>query len=204
LTPQGSDLNHSTAQLPRRGTIVSRWLGRSFLQFSGWSINGHFPDVRKLIVVVAPHTSNWDFVFGIAAVFALGLKVNWMGKNSLFKGGLGPIMRWLGGIPVDRSKPNGVVGQLVDEFSRREQLLLGITPEGTRSRVDRWKTGFYHLAIQARVPLVPAYMDYRLKQLVILDPLPVTGAIDNDLVVLREVFASVTPKRPENYNPEFC
>jgi 1-acyl-sn-glycerol-3-phosphate acyltransferase len=199
------NFSHSSlGQLPRRGTGISRWLGRFFLRLSGWRINGQFPEVRKLIVVVAPHTSNWDFVYGIATVFALGLKVHWIGKHSLFKGGLGPIMRWLGGIPVDRSKPNGVVGQLADEFRLREQLLLGITPEGTRSRVERWKTGFYHLAMQAQVPLVPAYMDYRLKQLVILKPFAVTGAMQQDLVALQDVFAAVTPKRPENYNPEFC
>jgi 1-acyl-sn-glycerol-3-phosphate acyltransferase len=201
---QGGNLTQSAELLPRRRTKIGRWLGGAFLQLSGWSITGQFPDVRQLIVVVAPHTSNWDFVYGIAAVFALGLKVNWIGKNSLFKGGLGPIMRWLGGISVDRSKPNGVVGQMVDEFRQREQLLLGITPEGTRSRVHRWKTGFYHLASQTRVPLVPVYMDYRLKQLVILAPSPVTGVMETDLAALREVFAAVTPKRPENFNPDFC
>jgi len=167
----------------------------------GWGISGTFPEQPKLLVIVAPHTSNWDFVFGIAAVIALRIDANWVGKHTLFKGVCGPIMTWFGGIPVDRRKAHGVVDQLVAEFQQREHLFLGITPEGTRSRVDRWKTGFYHIARHAMIPLVPVCFDYRLKQIVICPPFDLSGSIEQDLVRLQQVFAKATPKIPAKFNP---
>lgn len=189
--------------LPRCGNPFSAWLGRTILKVYGWTITGQLPEQPKLLVIVAPHTSNWDFVFGIAAVFALRIDANWVGKHSLFKWGLGPLMKWFGGVPVDRRKAHGVVAQLVTEFKQREHLFLGITPEGTRSRVERWKTGFYHIAQQAQVPLVPAFVDYRLKQIVICPPFVITGNQPDDFLALQEVFSAATPKNPVKFNPQF-
>jgi len=193
---------HGRQSLPRRGNRLTAWFGRTFLRLCGWSIQGTLPEVPKLLVVIAPHTSNWEFIYGIAAVFALRLDANWIGKHTLFKGPFGPIMQWFGGVPVDRRKAHGIVGQLVDEFNQRNHLFLGITPEGTRSRVKRWKTGFYHLAQQAGVPVIPVYFDYRLKRIVICDSFPLSGRLHDDLAGLQELFAPVTPKNPAKYNPQ--
>lgn len=190
--------------LPRRGNRLTALIGRGVLRLGGWRIEGGLPEVPRQLVIVAPHTSNWDFVIGIAAVFALRLDAHWVGKHTLFKGLLGPIMRWFGGLPVDRRKSHGAVGQLVDEFRGRERLFLGMTPEGTRSRVARWKTGFYHVAREAEVPLVPIGFDYRRKQVCIFLPFPLTGDLDADLARLQVLFAGVTPKFPHNFNPRFA
>lgn len=112
-------------------------------------------------------------------------------------------MRWLGGIAVDRRHPQGVVGALVEQFQQRDRLLLAITPEGTRSRVERWKTGFYHLAIEAGVPLVPAYFDFQHKQLVICEPFAITGDLAADLLRLQQIYSSSHPRHPANFNPQF-
>jgi len=189
--------------LPRRGNLFSVWLGRTVLKLYGWKIVGQLPEQPKMLVIVAPHTSNWDFVFGIAAVIALRIDANWIGKHTLFKWGLGPLLRWLGGVPVDRRKAHGVVAQLVAEFDLRKHLFLGITPEGTRSRVERWKTGFYHIAQQAQVPLVPAFLDYRLKQIVLCPPFVITGNQPDDFSALQEVFSVATPKNPAQFNSRF-
>jgi len=188
-------------RMPRRGARLSAWFGRMILDVFGWSIRGTLPERSKLLVIVAPHTSNWDFVIGIAAVFALSIDANWIGKHTLFRGAGGPVMRWFGGIPVDRRMAHGVVAQLVDEIRNRDHLFLGITPEGTRSRVDRWKTGFYHIATQAGIPLLPVCFDYRLRQIIISPPFDPSGNLEADLDYLQRLFASVTPKIPSNYNP---
>jgi 1-acyl-sn-glycerol-3-phosphate acyltransferase len=118
------------------------------------------PDCGKLVIIAAPHTSNWDFVFGMTGAFALGLELHWMGKHTLFKPPLGGVMRWLGGLAIDRRAAHGVVEQVADEFARRGQLLLVVTPEGTRSKVERWKTGFWHIARAAGVPILLGGLDY--------------------------------------------
>ena len=189
-------------RLPRRGNRLTACFGRVILKLCGWNIRGALPEQPKLLVIVAPHTSNWDFVIGIAAVVALCLDANWVGKHTLFRGVCGKVMTWFGGIPVDRRMAHGVVDQLVAEFQQREHLFLGITPEGTRSRVDRWKTGFYHIARQANIPLVPVCFDYHLKQMVIFPPFSLSGDLEHDLVNLQQVFAEATPKIPSNYNTQ--
>lgn len=135
-------------------------LARRLLGLAGWRVEGEFPDSPKFVLVVAPHTSNWDFVIGILAMFAVGLRASWLGKHSVFRFPLTPVFRWLGGEPVDRSAPHGTVGTAIDHFRTRPQWVLALSPEGTRRRVDRWKTGFYRIAVGAGVPIVPVTMDY--------------------------------------------
>lgn len=145
--------------VPRRGNRATRWLGRVLLRLLRWRFVGEFPNRSRMVLIVAPHSSNWDFIVGVAVMFALGFEARWVGKKELFRWPLGVLMRWLGGIPVDRSSPQGLVGQLRDTLGRQDRFIIGITPEGTRKRVAEWKTGFYHIARDMDLPIAPAYFD---------------------------------------------
>lgn len=146
--------------------LVSPFLklsSRLGLQLAGWKTEGKPPTEKNYVLVAAPHESNVDLVLLLAIAFVLDFKLYWMGKHSLFKGPLGPVMRWLGGVPVDRSKANNLVEQMVGQFEQINELVLTVTPEGTRSQVDRWKTGFYHIAQGANVPVALGFVDYKNK-----------------------------------------
>ncbi len=149
--------------VPRRGGPVRRGLGRLILRLLGWRMTGTLPDVPKFVIIAAPHTSNRDFILGMSLVFVQSLDAKWIGKESLFRGPLGPFLRWLGGIPVDRSSPQGVVGDSVAAFQARERMILAIAPEGTRKAVTRWKTGFHRIALGAGVPIVSGFFDNQRK-----------------------------------------
>jgi 1-acyl-sn-glycerol-3-phosphate acyltransferase len=146
--------------LPRRGTALGRAVGRLVLRALGWRVVGAFPDASKLVLIAAPHRSNWDFVVGLAAKTALGLDVSWLGKHTLFRNPWGVLFRWWGGIPVDRGASHDMVTQVVQSFGRRDSLALAIAPEGTRAPGVRWKTGFWHIARGAGVPIVPVAFDW--------------------------------------------
>ncbi len=163
----------------------------------GWRFAGGIPNVSKAVVIVAPHTSNWDFLLGIAGVFAVGVRFSFLGKHTLFRGISGVFMRWLGGIPVDRRASSGVVDQTVDLFNNRDWLLLGLSPEGTRSRVDRWRTGFYHIANGAGVPIVPVSFDYSTRVIHFGQALMPSGDMGNDLAALKVFFVGVTGRRSD-------
>ena len=149
------------------------------------------PNLSKFVIIAAPHTSNWDFVIGIAAKFALGLRVLWLGKNSLFRGPFGALMRALGGIAVDRTTSNDVVDVIVREFANRDGFVLAVAPEGTRSTVERWRTGFYHIAHGARVPIVTVALNAEARALQIGAPFITTGDIEADLRQLQGRFLGV-------------
>jgi 1-acyl-sn-glycerol-3-phosphate acyltransferase len=147
-------------QIPLRGNGLTRALGRAALRTMGWTVEGEVPNLPKFVVAVAPHTSNWDFVVGIAAMFALDLRIGYLSKHTLFRWPFGVFMRWTGGIPVDRSSRHGVVGESVTAFSRMERRILAIAPEGTRSRVGQFRSGFLQIARGAGVPVVLVALDY--------------------------------------------
>jgi 1-acyl-sn-glycerol-3-phosphate acyltransferase len=149
--------------LPRRSNPLTRWLGRGVFAGMGWRIEGEFPNRSKVVVALVPHSSNMDFLLTVAVLWGLGLKSAFLMKHSLFWFPLGGLLRWLGGIPVDRRRAGGMVGQMVEEFSRRPRLVLGITPEGTRSKVAEFKQGFARIATEAKVPVLPAVLNYRTK-----------------------------------------
>ena len=182
-------------EIPRTGSSVSRALGHGVLSLMGWSVTGEIPNIRKLVIIAAPHTSNWDFVVGVAAKLALRLDVMWLGKDTLFRGPLGSLMRRLGGRPVDRSSSHDVVKDVVQEFERRERLVLALAPEGTRKRVERWRTGFYHIAHNARVPIVPVALNFGEKEIQIGAPFTTTGDVDADIRALQQRFAGVRGRR---------
>lgn len=149
------------------------------------------------MAIIYPHTSNWDFVIGILARRAIGLRAQWVGKDSLFRFPLGPLMRWLGGIPVDRRQRSGFTAQLVEEIRRRPSICLALAPEGTRSRATHWRSGFYHVAFGAAVPVGLAFIDYRSRRIGITRWLELTGDLDRDLAVIREFYADKIGRFPD-------
>lgn len=159
-------------------------------------MEGEFPNLSKMVACVAPHTSNWDFVVGLATAFALRLRVSFLGKHSLFKGPLGWWMRKIGGIPVERCAPQGLVQQVADVFARQD-MVLGVAPEGTRKKVENWKSGFLHIARAANVPVLLIYLDYK-KKVIGFGPLMEIGDdIAVEMAKIREFYAGVAAKYPE-------
>ncbi len=172
------------------------FLGRALLAALRFRVEGQVPDVPKFVIAVAPHTSNWDFVVGAATMFALDLRLAFIGKHTLFRPPFGGLMRWMGGIPVDRASAHGVVAQSVEAFERMERRVLAIAPEGTRKRMPQFKSGFLHIARGARVPVVLASLDYEAR-CVRLGPTIVPGEdVEGDRKRIEAHFASVRGKRP--------
>jgi 1-acyl-sn-glycerol-3-phosphate acyltransferase len=183
-------------RVPRRGSAFALALGRAILRFYGWSVVGEVPNLPKFVIAVAPHTSNWDFVFGASTMFALDLKLAFIGKHTLFVWPLAPVLRWMGGIPIDRQAARGVVAESVAAFRDAGERVLVIAPEGTRKRVERFKTGFLHIARGAGVPVVLAALDYENK-CVRLGPTIEPGAdIEADRERIESYFAPVRGKHP--------
>lgn len=147
-------------QIPLRGSRLLRGMGHGLLRILGWRVEGEVPNLPKMVIAVAPHTSNWDFVVGAAAMFALDLRLAFLGKHTLFRWPFGAVLRWMGGIPVDRASPHGVVGESVAAFARVERRILAIAPEGTRRQVKQFKSGFLQIARGAGVPVLLASLDY--------------------------------------------
>ncbi len=181
---------------PRRGNVATRALGRVALKAFGWRLEGTFPDLPKFVVVGAPHTSNYDFLVTMATLFALGADAKWLAKHSLFRPPLGVLFRWMGGIPVNRGVQSGVVTASVAAFAEREALILCVAPEGTRSGVRSWRTGFYHIAVGARVPIVPCSADYATRVVRIGAPHLTTGDQEEDFARIRAFFRGVRGKHP--------
>ena len=179
------------AAVPRRGNAASRGLSRLLLRLWRWRVVGQFPDVPKAVLVVAPHTSNWDFLACMLAMFAVGLRLNWIGKHTLFRWPLRPLLLWLGGIPVRRDSRSGTVATLVETFRQRETLLLAIAPEGTRRAVKEWRMGFAHIAAGAGVPVVPIGLDWTHRELVLGPAIPLSGDLDAAASALRSWFPPV-------------
>jgi len=164
-------------------------------------VTGAFPDISKFVVIVAPHTSNWDFVVGLLAYLAIEVDASWLGKDSIFRWPFGPILRGFGGIPVDRASPHNVVQLSIAEFNRRDQLVLALAPEGTRRRVPSWRSGFYHIAVGARVPIVTAALDFGHRELAVGPTYQPTGDYTADIAILAGRFSAIAARRPELYEP---
>jgi 1-acyl-sn-glycerol-3-phosphate acyltransferase len=173
-------------------------LAYSLLSLLGWRVNVRWPPEPRGVIVVYPHTSNWDFPVGIVARYALGLPVHWLGKDSLFRGPLGRVFRKWGGIPVNRRESTGFIGQLQAAFAAHPWMWIVITPEGTRSRTDYWKSGFYHLARAADVPVGLAYIDFHARVVGLTEYLRMTGDVAHDLDRIRAAYAGKVGKTPEN------
>ncbi|MBS0463160.1 MAG: lysophospholipid acyltransferase family protein [Proteobacteria bacterium] len=173
---------------PRTGNAFTRWFGRSVLRMGGWKISGSFPNQRKLVIIVAPHSTWWDGVWGLAAKLALGVRVLVIGKRELFHGPLGWLLRRFGAIPVDRARAHGVVEMVVRSFAQTDTLWFVVAPEGTRKPVPRWKTGFWHIARAADVPVQCVYFHYPERTIGIGPLLAMSADEHADVARLREFY----------------
>lgn len=190
----------SPQRLPRRGNRTSRALAGVILRLWRWRVDGLFPDVPKAVIVVAPHTSNWDLIAGALAMLALGLRISWLVKHTVFRWPLAPVLRWLGGVPIRRNEGAGTVGQVVALFDERPALLLALTPEGTRRAVPRWRSGFSRIAAGAEVPAIPVALDWGRRHIRIGPTLTLTGDPEKDETDLRSWFAGTVARRPDKTN----
>ncbi len=157
----------------------------------GWSFKGGLPKDKKYVMIAAPHTSNWDFILGMLARSALGEKIHFLGKHTLFILPWGWFFKALGGSPVHRGKNNNLVNAAVILFNQKDEYKLALAPEGTRSVVTRWKMGFYHIAHQAKVPIVCIGLDYTNKQFSFTDPIHTTGDMEQDMSVVYHFYENI-------------
>ena len=167
------------------------------LKISGWRKEGRLPDIPKYVVTGAYHTSNWDFPLGILFAFAFRANMRWMGKDSLFRWPFHSLFRWMGGIPIDRTNAHGVVAESVRAFNENGRMIMAIAPEGTRRKVDTWKKGFYYIALNARVPILLASLDFGRKVAGIGPLVTPSGDIEADMEIIRDFYANVTARHPE-------
>ena len=192
---------HRTIFDTRVVNTTLRRLSLTVLKITGWKIEGALPaHVSKCVVIAAPHTSNWDLPYTLMVAFALRLQIYWMGKSSIFSFPFGVLMRWLGGIAVNRSQASNLVDSCAQALVQAEgQVHLVVPPEGTRSKTRYWKTGFYYIALQAKVPIVMAYMDYSRKVSGLGPLFYPTGDIDKDMVAIRAFYAPFKGKNAEQF-----
>jgi 1-acyl-sn-glycerol-3-phosphate acyltransferase len=178
-----------------------RAVSRSFLRLNGWKVEGSLPlEARKCVLIAAPHTSNWDLPYTLMVAFVLNLNIYWMGKHSLFAFPFGPVMRWLGGIAVDRSRSTNLVSASAMALKAADgPVQLVVPPEGTRGRTTHWKTGFYYIALEAGVPIVLAYMDYARKVSGLGPVFVPTGDVDADMAEIKRFYAGVKGRRPQHF-----
>lgn len=184
---------------PLHGHRLTRAIGHLLLRLWRWRITGELPALPRFVIIVAPHTSNWDFPVGAAAKFALGLQAHWFGKDTLFRGPLGVWMRHIGGEPVDRAAPGGVVGAAVARIRATAQYVLALSPEGTRRRVTRWRTGFHAIARGAGIPIVPVALDWSRREVRIGDPFWPTDDLAADLPRLAAFYDASMAHTPALY-----
>jgi 1-acyl-sn-glycerol-3-phosphate acyltransferase len=181
--------------IPRTHGALAQAIGRLWLRAGRWRLAGEVPDVRQAIIIVAPHTSNWDFTLGLAIKFILRLKARWLGKDAIFKSPLGGFFKQIGGIPIDRSAANNVVQASVDAFRATPNMLLVLSPEGTRTARMKWKSGFYHIARGANVPVIPVVFDWGTKVVTFLPPQRMDDSAEVEIARLQALFSGVRGKR---------
>ncbi len=177
--------------------IITKFIALSYLKIMGWEASGDVPVEPKFVLIAAPHTSNVDFPIMMALAFFYGVRIHWIGKKSLFPGPGKYVARYLGGIPVDRSKPGGMVGETIRTYEEADELIIVIPPEGTRGAGKGWKSGFYHIANGAHVPICCGYLDYRTKRGGFGPIIHVTGNIDADMDRIRDFYKDITGRFPE-------
>lgn len=160
----------------------------------GWKIVGKLPEIPQYVLIVAPHTSNWDLIIGLLARFAVNTRIHFLVKKEIFVFPLNLLMRALGGIPIDRSISKHRVERIVERFHNNDHFILGLAPEGTRSPVKRWKFGFYHIAQEAQIPIVMVGMDYTSKEVRVAPPLKPGDDLKEDYEVMLDFFKTIRGK----------
>ncbi len=184
-------------------TALVRGLSRLVFALTGWRAVGAPPrDTPKYVLICAPHTSYWDGFWMLGSASLLGIELRFLGKHQMFKGPLGWLMKGLGAVPVIRSQRQNTVQQAAEWFKSSDAFLLGVAPEGTRKLTGGWKTGFYWIAVEAKVPIACAFIDYGTKTGGFLDDLiHPTGDIEQDFAMFQKAYAKITPKFPEQMSP---
>jgi 1-acyl-sn-glycerol-3-phosphate acyltransferase len=175
---------------------LMRWTALMVFKCAGWKVEGEKPEAAKYVAIAAPHTSNWDFLYTLCLAFIYRINPRIMMKDAWFFWPLGPVLRWLGAMPVDRSKSKNVVGQSIDAFNRSDRMVLVVPPSGTRRKVTHWKSGFYHIANGAQVPIALGFLDYRRKRGGFGPTLVPTGDIHGDMGIIQRFYEPVTGKYP--------
>jgi 1-acyl-sn-glycerol-3-phosphate acyltransferase len=183
--------------VPRRGTAFSQRVGELWLRLLGWKVTGEFPSVPKAVFIGAPHTSNRDGIVAAAVILSLRLKIRIMAKAELFKGPMAPFFRWLGVMPVYRSKSQGLVEQSANYLKQAENFYLGIAPEGTRHGSPEFKRGFYLIAVKAGVPIIPFILDFGNKELRLTPAFYPTGDMAADIATIIERYRGVIGANPD-------
>ena len=173
---------------PRSGGAFSRWLGRSILRLGGWTIEGNFANEPRMVLIAAPHSSGWDAVWGLAVKLAMGVDIAFLAKAELFRGPLGWLLRRLGGIPVDRARAHGAVEQAASSLRQAERMWFVLAPEGTRKRVEHWKSGFWHIARAAKVPVFCAWFHYPDRTVGLGQLFEMSADLDADMARIREYY----------------
>lgn len=176
---------------------MKRRLARLGLRVTRWSSDGLPPDEPKYVTIAAPHTTNWDLLYLLLHAWSHGLRISWLGKDTLFRGPAGWVLRGVGGIPVRRDRRSGMVASIADEFRARPELIVVIPPEGTRKAAPRWKSGFYEIAVAADVPIVCSYLDYARRVGGFGPVVRPTGDIEADMVPIREFYTGIRGKYPD-------
>lgn len=183
------------------GTGWDHRFAAACLRRGKWTIGHPPPRLDKYVAVAAPHTEWWDGFWMLCFAWWWGLRINWLAKNSVMRWPVAGLLRRTGVVPVDRSAPQGLVGQIVEQFEQRERLVLSIPPEGTRVRREYWKSGFYHIARQADVPVCLSYLDYAKRVAGFGPCFRLTGDVRADMDRIREFYAGISGKIPENFTP---
>lgn len=178
-----------------------KWLAERYLKIRGWKFIGSLPEIDKLIVIGAPHTSNWDFVIYLAAISHWNFRPRYLGKHTLFQGPFGWLFRRWGGIPVDRRQQGGMIGQVAQTFAENETIALVLAPEGTREAAPEWKSGFLAIAEAVDAPIVPARVNFEKKEIVLGDPISHHGDTTSTMDAIREFFADAVGKNAEGKGP---
>tara|TARA_B100000405_G_scaffold209258_1_gene147445 strand:+ start:71 stop:661 length:591 start_codon:yes stop_codon:yes gene_type:complete len=177
---------------------ISQWIGRAVLKSMGWKVAGSIPNEKKILIVAAPHTSNWDFVIGMGALLGLNAKIRWIGKHTLFKPGISWFFRWLGGIPVNRKNPASLIEDVSNMIKKDRGLMIGVAPEGTRKKINRWKTGFLRIAKTTQSKILFISIDAPSKTIKIANTLfTPTEDKENDLEFVKSYFRNFKGINPD-------
>ncbi len=191
-----SIMHHKTVHDAPVWKTVMRWLALIIFRCTGWRPAGERPSISSYVIIAAPHTSNWDFLYTVCLAFILEIKPFIMMKAAWFRWPGGPFLKWLGAIPVDRSRSTDVVARSIQAFREDPRMVLVVPPSGTRRKVIYWKTGFYHIARGANVPIVLGYLDYRRKVGGIGPVVHPTGNMEADMEIIRDFYADIAGKYP--------
>ncbi len=180
---------------------VKKLVGQCVLWLLGWHVEGEVPPHPKCIVVGHPHTSTWDFPLFVMTMWVLGVQMQWMGKQSLFTGPFGGLYRRLGGVPVDRSGGKNTVQAVADLFAEHQTLMLGIAPSGTRKAGEHWRSGFYHIALAANVPVALGSIDFKKRAGRFLGTVHLTGDVKADMDAIRQAYMGIEGRNLERQIP---